>query len=208
MKLTTKFTLWYFGVMLVVLLIGGAIVYYEIQWKISRVEVVRHQRLNDLIAAQIRQGGDFAGHPTRKRATVAIIPADSVPGSGASYYTRGIDWNPEFQTREFKLVVTSFYTIDGRHYKVTTYSFIPSFYQLLPGVVDSFKWILLVLLVLVVISGGLISKYILAPFKRTLRVIQSFDVKQKKPIRLPVTRTFEFRELNQFLFKMTEKAQE
>jgi two-component system OmpR family sensor kinase len=139
---------------------------------------------------------------------VAIIPADSVPGSGASYYTRGIDWNPEFQTREFKLVVTSFYTIDGRHYKVTTYSFIPSFYQLLPGVVDSFKWILLVLLVLVVISGGLISKYILAPFKRTLRVIQSFDVKQKKPIRLPVTRTFEFRELNQFLFKMTEKAQE
>ena len=40
MKLTTKFTLWYFGIMLVVLLIGGAIVYYEIQWKISRVEAL------------------------------------------------------------------------------------------------------------------------------------------------------------------------
>jgi len=194
--------------MLVVLLIGGAIVYNEIQWKISQVEVVRHQGLNDLIAGQIRQGGDFSNHPTRKRATVEVIPADSVPKDVTSFYTRGVDWNPEFQRNEFKLVVTSFYVINGRHYRVTTYSFIPSFYQLLPGVVDSFKWILLVLLVLVVISGGLISKYILAPFKRTMRVIQSFDLKQKEPIRLPATRTSEFMELNQFLRKMTEKARE
>jgi signal transduction histidine kinase len=54
----------------------------------------------------------------------------------------------------------------------------------------------------------LISKYILAPFKRTMRVIQSFDLKQQEAVRLPATRTSEFRELNQFLKKMTEKAQE
>jgi len=194
--------------MLVVLLIGGAIVYHEIQAKISGVEVVRHQGLNDLIADQIRQGGDYRDHPTRKRATITVIPADSVPRGVSSYFTRGIDWNPEFQRDEFKLMVTSFYVIGGRHYRITTYSFIPSFYQLLPGVVDSFKWILLVLLVVVVISSGLISKYILAPFKRTMRVIQSFDLKQREPIRLPSTRTSEFMELNQFLKKMTEKAQE
>lgn len=194
--------------MLVVLLIGGAIVYYEIQDKISRVEVVRHQRLNDLIAGQIRQGGDYRDHPTRKRATVTVIPADSVPKGASSFYTRGVDWNPEFQRNEFKLVVTSFYFVNGQHYRITTYSFIPSFYQILPGVVDSFKWILLVLLVLVIVSGGLISKYILAPFKRTMRVIQSFDLKQKESMRLPATRTSEFLELNQFLRKMTEKARE
>ncbi len=208
MKLTTKFTLWYFGIMLVVLLIGGAIVYYEIQWKISSVEVVRHQRLNDLIAQQIRQGGDYTGHPTRKRAIVVPIPADSMPNDAASYYTRGLAWNPEFQTNEFKLLVTSYYTIHGQRYRVTTYSFIPSFFQLLPGVVDSFKWILLLLLLLVVISGGLISKYILAPFKRTMRAIQSFDLKQKGTLHLPGTQTSEFRELNEFLRKMTEKARE
>ena len=208
MNLTTKFTLWYFGIMLVVLLIGGAIVYYEIQWKISRVEVVRHQRLNDIIAQQIRQGGDYTAHPTRKRATITLIPEDSVPRGLTSFYTRGVGWNPEFQSREYRLVVTSFYTIGGAHYRITTYSFIPSFYQLLPGVVDSFKWILLLLLVLVVISGGLISKYILAPFKRTIRVIQSFDLRQKESIHLPGTRTSEFRELNEFLKKMTDKARE
>jgi len=208
MKLTTKFTLWYFGIMLVVLLIGGAIVYYEIQWKVSQVEVSRHERLNDIIAGQIRSGGDYAGHPTRKRATVTKIPADSVPKGVTTFYTRGLEWNPEFQTTEYRLLVTSFYTINGEHYRVTTYSFIPSFFQLLPGVVDSFKWILLLLLVLVIVSGGLISKYILAPFKRTMRVIQSFDLKQRGTVRLPATRTSEFRELNQFLRKMTEKAQE
>src|SRR5580692_648502 len=208
MKLTTKFTLWYFGIMLVVLLIGGAIVYYEIQWKVSQVEVVRHERLNDIIAEQIRRGGDYTGHPTRKRATITRIPADSVPKGVSSFYTRGLEWNPEFQTNEYRLLVTSFYSINGEHYRVTTYSFIPSFYQLLPGVVDSFKWILLLLLVLVIVSAGLISKYILAPFKRTMRVIQSFDLKQKEAIRLPVTRTSEFRELNQFLKKMTQRAQE
>jgi signal transduction histidine kinase len=139
---------------------------------------------------------------------VDLIPAGSFPTSNYSYYTRGTGWNPEFQTNEFKLVVTSYYAINGKYYRITTYSFIPSFYQLLPGVVDSFKWILILLLVLVGISGQLISKYILAPFKRTIRVIQSFDLKQKKPIRLPVTRTSEFRELNQFLTKMTDKALE
>jgi signal transduction histidine kinase len=208
MKLTTKFTLWYFGIMLVVLLIGGAIVYYEIQAKIARVEVVRHERLNDIIAEQIRKGGDFSADPTRKRATVTKIPADSMPKGARSFFTRGLEWNPEFQTTEYRLLVTSYYNINGAHYRVTTYSFIPSFYQLLPGVVDSFQWILLLLLVLVVISAGLISKYILAPFKRTMRVIQSFDLKQKGAVRLPATRTSEFRELNTFLKRMTEKAQE
>lgn len=206
MRLTTKFTLWYFGIMLVVLLIGGAIVYYEIQWKLGEVEVARHQRLNDLIARQVRDGGDYTGAPTRRRATVTLIPADSVPKNNASYYTRGLAWNPEFQTDEYKLMVTSFYTIGGAHYRITTYSFIPSFYQLLPGVVDSFKWILLVLLVLVIVSGGLISKYILAPFKRTMRAIQRFDLKQKEAIRLPETKTSEFRELNTFLLQLTESA--
>jgi signal transduction histidine kinase len=208
MNLTTKFTLWYFGIMLVVLLIGGAIVYYEIQWKLNEVEVARHRRLNDLIALQIRQGGDYTDHPTRKRATVAVIPADSVPEGGASFYTRGLAWNPEFQTDEYKLVVTSFFIINDRHYRISTYSFIPSFFQMLPSVVNSFKWILLVLLILVVISGGLISKYILAPFKRTMRVIGSFDLKQKEALRLPGTQTSEFRDLNQFLRRMTDKARE
>jgi two-component system OmpR family sensor kinase len=208
MRLSTKFTLWYFGIMLVVLLIGGGIVYFEIQQKLTRVEVARHERLNDLIAEQVRRGGDYTADPTRKRATVSLIPADSVPKGVRSFYTRGLEWNPEFRTNEYRLLVTSFYTIDGMHYRVTTYSFIPSFYQLLPGVVNSFQWILLVLLVLVVISAGLISKYILAPFKRTVKVIQSFDLKQKEAIRLPATRTSEFGELNTFLKKMTEKARE
>jgi len=208
MRLTNKFTLWYFVVMLVVLLIGGAIVYYQIQGKISKVEVVRHQRLNDLIAQQIREGGDYSSHPTRKRAEITRIAADSVPKDLSSFYTRGPGWNAEFQANEYKLMVTSFYHIGGNYYRITTYSFIPSFYQLLPGVVDSFKWILLVLLVLVGISGQLISKYILAPFKKTIRVVQSFDLKQRRPIRLPSTRTREFKELNLFLKKMTDKALE
>jgi two-component system OmpR family sensor kinase len=208
MRLNNKFTGWYFGVMMVVLLIGGAIVYKEIQWKIGSVEVVRHQRLNDLIAQQIREGGNYSDHPTRKRATVNLIPADSVPADLNSFYTRGTGWNPEYQANEYRLVVTSFYRIHGNYYRVSTYSFIPSFGQLLPGVVDSFKWILLLLLLLVGISGKLISKYILSPFKRTLKVIQFFDLKQKKRIHLPATRTDEFRELNGFLQKMTDKALE
>src|SRR6202012_5118351 len=112
-----------------------------------------------------RSGGDYSNHPTRKRATVERIPFDSVPKGISTFYTRGIDWNPEFQTNEYRLLVTSFYIINGDHYRITTYSFIPSFYQLLPGVVDSFKWILLLLLVLIFVAGGVLLKFIVVPFK-------------------------------------------
>ena len=153
MKLTTKFTLWYFGIMLFVLLIGGAIVYYEIQWKISQVEVSRHQRLNDIIAEQVRQWRGLY----RASDAEAGDGHEDPGGFGAKgdehflYPRAGVE--SRVSDQEYRLLVTSFYTINGEHYRMTTYSFIPSFYQLLPGVVDSFKWILLLLLVLVIVSG-------------------------------------------------------
>src|ERR1700744_2196478 len=97
------------------------------QCKVGQVEVMRHRRLNDLIATQIRSGGDFRDHPTRKRATITGLPQHSIPRDLSSYYTRGPGWNPEFQTNEYKLIVTSLYNINGSYYRITTYSFIPSF---------------------------------------------------------------------------------
>jgi hypothetical protein len=182
--------------MLVVLLMGGRhIVYYEIQWKISRVEVVRHERLNDLIAGQIRAGGDFTNHPTRKRATVITDPGRLDAEGQERYYTRGLAGIPNFRTNEYRLLVTSFYLIHGQHYRVTTYSFIPSFYQLLPG------WSILSMdLVAAADPGGYLGRTDLQIYPGPLQAHAAgdpvFDLKQKTAIRLPDTQTSEFRELN------------
>ncbi|HEY9262764.1 HAMP domain-containing sensor histidine kinase, partial [Chitinophaga sp.] len=47
-----------------------------------------------------------------------------------------------------------------------------------------------------------------SPLRRTMKAIYRFDLKQKNKIQLPETSTTEFKELNVFLRKMTDKAME
>jgi signal transduction histidine kinase len=65
---------------------------------------------------------------------------------------------------------------------------------------------LLILLLFVAITSRQMSKQILSNFNRTLKTIQGFDLKQKNRIKLAETQTYEFKELNQFLEKMTNRA--
>jgi two-component system sensor histidine kinase QseC len=65
---------------------------------------------------------------------------------------------------------------------------------------------LLLLLSFVWIASRQMSKQILSNFDQTLKTIQTFNLKQNYPLKLTNSDTHEFKELNQFLERMTSKA--
>lgn len=204
MKLTNKFTLWYLGITLVIILTGGVIAYYKVKNGIDQGEIARLRDVNDKIAAQINLGNspdkETQGRPVEIITIPNSLPLNRIQVSENKYF------NSSLQRKECRLTVTSFYKINNNSYKISSYNYVTKANEILMGLLASFLWILLLLLLLVIILGRLSSKYILSPFKHTLKIIQSFDLKNNTPILLPATRTKEFRELNCFLKKMTDKA--
>jgi signal transduction histidine kinase len=105
-----------------------------------------------------------------------------------------------------KFSVTRSYKIEGKHYKITAYNFIAEPDEIFEGIVASMALTLGILLVFVTLASRQMSNQILSNFKRTLKTIQGFSLKQKHSIRLQETKIKEFKELNRFLEKMTNKA--
>jgi two-component system OmpR family sensor kinase len=192
------------GITLVIILAGGVIAYYKVKNGIDQAEIARLKDVNDKIAAQIKLGTspdkETQGRPVEITIINKTLPSNLIQISESKYF------NTSLQHKECRLTVTSFYKINDNNYKISSYNYVTKANEILIGLLASFIWIFLLLLLLVIILGRLSSKYILSPFNHTLKIIQSFDLKQNTPILLPATRTKEFRELNCFLKKMTDKA--
>jgi len=204
MKLTNKFTLWYLSITLLVMAGGGILAYYKVKRGMDQAGIVRLQNLNNKIAEQIRLGNFSATNTTGRPVVISTLngplPEEPVEITENSFY------NPDIKHKECRLTVTSFYSINGVNYSIASYNYVTKAKEILTGLRDSFIWIFLLLVVLIAISARQMSRLILAPFKKTLQVVESFDLRRKEKLQLPDTRTKEFRELNCFLCKMTDKA--
>ncbi len=206
MKLINKFTIWYLSITLVVMVAGGVIAYHKVKNEIDRAEIARLKNLNNTVADQMRKGNPINGFTNGR--PIIITQLDSAVNTGDFYVTENSFYNTATQRKECRLTVNTFYSIDHRSYKVESYNYITKANEIFKGLLDSFTWILILLLTLVGISARLISNSILSPFYRSLKAIQGFNIKNKKPLVLPRTRTKEFNELNCFLQKMTDKVVE
>lgn len=204
MKLINRLTLWYLAIITLVLLASGLIVFYFVQRGIEG-EVARRLKRNIDNAAQLLESG---------------VPVDSVTGTQMEVRELRQDapvvklqitdsmghFAPPSRAIDRKFTVASSYKIGDRHFHISAYNFIAEPDEILEGIVNSLAVTLLLLLIFVWIASRQMSKQILSNFNQTLRTIQNFNLKQKHPMKLAKTRTHEFRELNQFLMKMTNKA--
>lgn len=203
MKLVDKFTLWFIGIVILVTPVSMYISYYNIKEKIYEAEVIRLKEINDKIANQLRAGKiprhsifDFpAGIVKLKK-----LPKDNVAVNEYKFY------NEQLKRNECRLDVNSFYTINGTNYKISSYNYVTKGEQIVAGMLKAVFWKMLLIILFVAISARLVSRYILLPFKQSLKTIQDFSLKQKEKIDLPHTTTAEFKELNCFLKKMADKA--
>ena len=204
MKLINRLTIWYLAITTFVLLASGLIVFYRVQAEIENEVKTRLKRDIDHAAQLITDGlsiDSVRGNQLDIKEldyNASLIPLQVTDSMGFySLYRRALDR---------KFTVASSYKIQGKHYYISAYNFIAEPDEILEGIIASLVVTLLILLLFVAVTSRQMSKQILSNFNRTLKTIQGFNLKQKNRIKLAHTRTYEFKELNQFLEKMTNKA--
>ncbi|WP_160717622.1 sensor histidine kinase [Chitinophaga solisilvae] len=201
MKLVDKFTLWFIGVVLITTPITSYICFYNMEKKIDEAEIARLKGINTMAATRL-QNGQPAGVPTAEQPTtvteLAVMPADSLLITKVGLR----DGNKKLD--ECRITVSSFYTIHNKHYQVSTISHVPASSQVLSAIMDTVIWKLLLIAVFVALTARLLSRRILYCLRLTMEQIHHFNLKEK--IAFPKTNTQEFKELNNFLQKMTDRA--
>lgn len=204
MKIITRFTLYYLGVTLIVLLVGGFIVYHNVQAEVDKEESLELKGWLDNTARRIRHGTSLAKlnvDPVHVR----IIDA-GMPDIPFSVYDT-IAMHRQLQRMERHLKAKASYRINGQHYLVSAYDVVVEGDDIVDAITKSAVRIIGLLLLFVTVSSMLISRRILLPFEKTLKAIRNFNVRRESGIKLPATNTHEFKQLNSFLADMTSRAQ-
>lgn len=204
MKLNYKYTIAYALITLVVLSIGFAIVYNSIRRNAVQSLSGKLEHLNEVVALQLKSGGDYQAHPSRRNVTILHLQVADTSGSKVKISK---EWNDELQSVVPMLQFSSYKKIKGTFYKITSKAVLMEPDDIyLNGIILVFAWTFVFLLALVVVLSEILSWRILKPFNDTLEAIQLFNINQDNIINVHETQTYEFQELNAFLVKMTNKA--
>lgn len=204
MRIITRLTLYYLAITLVVLLVGGFIVYNNVQEEVDKEVALELRSWLDNAAHRIQKGT-----PIRKLnhdpIEIKTIDADAPEIPFRVYDT--LAQHHQLQRIERHIKAEASYHINGRHYLITAYDVLVEADDIVDAITKSAIRIVGLLLLFVTISSMLISRRILLPFQKTLKAIRGFNLRKQKGITLPDTTTHEFRQLNSFLAEMTAKAQ-
>lgn len=206
MKLINKITYWFIGIVFLITPFTMYISYTNIKQKIDEAEVERMKDVNDRVAEQLKTGEKpdryALGRPISITALQGPLPADKNDVMESSFF------NEDINRKECRLTVSSFYTINNTNYQISSYNYVTKSDQILSGMLNALVIKMLLIMLSVGITARLLSRYVLYPFRQTMKIINNFDLKSKEKIQLPETTTKEFIELNSFLKTMTDKAKE
>lgn len=205
MKLVDRFTLWFLGITMLIIPINSFITYQSIKREIDKAAIERLKHVNQRVAQQIARGEVPGEYTQGCRIKVQQI-AGAQPAEVYEITEKDVKDDPELRDNDRKITVASFHTVNGQHYKIISGDYVSRSEQILAGLRTSIMWKLIILICLVVLTARLASRFVLAPFYATLKKLQRFNLKSKKKLELPATRTKELKELNCFVSKMTDKA--
>jgi len=207
MKLSHRYTRTYATITFFVLSVGFTIIYIAVKRGTTQSAIGKLEKLNHLIAEQIKTGRDYSQHPARRRATILVTKAAPGGTSDEVVVEKNYVWDPELQANVNKMFVTTYHTIAGLNYAITTNtSIIITDNQYFIGILMTFAWIFVFLMAIVVILSEVLSRYLLTPFNHALDEMHEFQLNQNKTIQLKETKTQEFRQLNKLLMEMTTNA--
>lgn len=205
MKLVDKFTLWFVAIVFLVTPVSMSISYHNIKRNIDQAETERLKDVNDHIADQLRRGEPTSryteGQPIQIT-QVNKLPVKAIRVSESSFF------NDDLKRNECRLLVDSYYTIDNKHYRISSFNYVTKSDQIISGMLQAVGWKMLLIVICVTFTARFVSRKVFQPFNEALATIQGFSLVAKEKVKLPTSGTREFRELNGFLQKMTDKAVE
>ncbi len=204
MKLINKFTLWFLCITLCTTIIGTAITYYNISSRIDNAATGRLSTVNKLTAEKI-QSGTLTDTVVQGR-KVAVQEINGPLPEKTFTLTSVNTLDPLSKKPELTITANSYYQINNKNYKITSYACVSKADQILSGLEISILWKWALIIFLIAISARLVSRWVLLPFEDTIKAIGNFNVKKQEPIRLSPTNTKEFIQLNKFVESMTNRA--
>lgn len=206
MKLVTKITLWVIGIVMLTTPICMYVSYNNIKDRISDAEIVRLQDVNQMIAEQLEQGIPATAYDRNSFLKIETLSGKTVSPNVRVVTSNG--YNPSLHGKEYNIAVSNEYLIRNKVYRVTAHNQIATSKDITSGMLDVQLWKWATIFLALSITTSILSKYIFKPFRKSMQAIHQFNVKQKGKLQLGATSTSEFRELNEFLEKMADKARE
>ncbi len=205
MKLAYKFAVLYLLVTLVILLMGGVISFYNIKREVDQEQARFLKHRINLISKEIKRGIPIDSL-TNHEIDIRILPID-MPVMGLAVSDTMI-WHDYLNRKEPEVKLSVSRKIKGKHYFISTHDSMIESDDITEAVLRSLTGIYILFLIITGLLTFVVSKYLLSPFHKTLRAIQTFKLKQKTALDFPETSTVEFKRLNIFLKQMTDKAQQ
>lgn len=204
MKLADKFTLWFLAIILFITPMSLFTTLSNIRHRIDNSEIERLKAVNNEVAEQLKIG--IAPDKYSQGRPIAIQKINSKPPQKKVTVKKQEYNNQVSAMDECRITVSSYYRINGTHYLISSYNYVTQSKQILKGILLTAILKTIIIALIVLLTVRLVSKKILSPFNQTLSSIQKFNIKKKKPLILSSTNTQEFKELNEFLKKMTDKV--
>lgn len=162
------------------------------------------RNLNTIVAKEMRTDILYRVHP-QKNMAIKVLKG-KFNGKEEELDFQKV-WNSELRDSVTNVRLTTIHLINGKKIGITSFTYIitaDSIY--LEGIFMVFAWTFIFLISVVVILSEILSGYILSPFYSALQAVRSFSIGQKEKIVFEKTTTYEFEELYDFLYRMTENA--
>ncbi|WP_291913863.1 HAMP domain-containing sensor histidine kinase [Chitinophaga sp. CB10] len=205
MKLLNKITIWFIGVIFLVTPITMVISRTNIKKHLDKAEIARMRAVNDHVYQQLLTGVQL-DHYTHGRPIEVSLYQGPMPAERVQTL-KEVAPNEDHTKNECRITVTSFYQVGKQIYKVSSYNYVLNSEEIFAGMLSTVVWKMLLIILCVGLTARLLSRIILEPFYRGLKIIKHFDVKKSdQKLQLAHTTTTEFKELNAFIESMARKA--
>ncbi|WP_294323045.1 HAMP domain-containing sensor histidine kinase [uncultured Chryseobacterium sp.] len=207
MNLSYRFAKAFTILVFTVLLLGFAILYYAFERTTMRSAIVKMEDLNAYVAGRLSKDPEYDYFNFHHRQTRVALLKEVLSDKEEKIVEEKYIWNRSIQSYINRISVSSFFMIKGKPYRITSVRYITVIEKrFLLSLVMVVAWIMVFLVILSIIISVLISRKILDPFYHALEEIKKFSIKDRKPMQLMETGTYEFRLLNGFLTKMSENS--
>lgn len=204
MRLITKATLLFLVVALVVFGVGGIITY---QMVVQEVQLETDYYLNETFKATVKgiRSGKSIEALDNKKVVITRLQGSNWPDT-IPVYKDTIAEHFNLRRPEPHRNLTRTKEIDGIYYRISITDVLIELDDMYEGVVGVLSRLFLYLSISVILGSILISRWLFKPFTKLLDRLSRFNLKDSNGLQVPQTNTREFRQLNSFLLKMTDKA--